>query len=96
MIKSLKQLFPYVGKYRIYAILTPIIVALEVVMECLIPFFAADLITYVQQNYSTEGNIITKWFINFIQAIIPDAPLAVVGGYCILLILQNVLIYIIL
>ena len=88
MIKSLKQLFSYVGKYEIFAILTPIIVSLEVVMECLIPFFTADLITYVQQDYVVTDDILTKWFISFIDSILPGKPLAVVGGYCILLILM--------
>ena len=86
MIKNLRQLFSYVGKYKIYAILTPIIVSLEVVMECLIPFFTADLITYVQQDYVVNDAILTKWFISFVDMIIPGKPLAVVGGYCILLV----------
>lgn len=88
MIKRLKQLFSYVGKYKIYAILTPIIVSLEVVMECLIPFFTADLITYVQQDYVVTDDILTKWFISFVDSIVPGKPLAVVGGYCIILILM--------
>ena len=88
MIKNFKQLASYVGKYKIYAILTPIIVSLEVVMECLIPFFTADLITYVQQDYVVSDAILTKWFISFVEMIIPDKPLAVVGGYCILLVLM--------
>ena len=88
MFKNLRQLASYVGKYKIYAILTPIIVSLEVVMECLIPFFTADLITYVQQKYVVSDAILTKWFISFIESIIPGKPLAVVGGYCILLILM--------
>ncbi len=91
MIKSLKQLSSYVGKYKIYAILTPIIVALEVVMECLIPFFTADLITYVQQDYVVNDAILTKWFITFVEMMIPGKPLAVVGGYCILLVCMALL-----
>ena len=91
MLKNLKQLFSYIGKYKIYAILTPIIVSLEVVMECMIPFFTADLITYVQMDYNVANSkdaIITSWFISFVESIIPGKPLAVVGGYCILLILM--------
>ena len=88
MIKLLKQLGAYVGKYKIYAILTPIIVSLEVVMECLIPFFTADLITYVQQGYTVDNAILTKWYISFVEKIIPGRPLAVVGGYCILLVIM--------
>ena len=91
MFKNIKQLAGYIGKYKIYAILTPIIVSLEVVMECLIPFFTADLITYVQQNYTVDNAILTKWFISFIESIIPGKPLAVVGGYCIVLILMALL-----
>ena len=88
MIKSLRQLMSYVGKYKIYAVLTPIIVSLEVVMECLIPFFTADLITYVQQDYVVTDNKLTKWFIYFVDSLFPNTPLAVVGGYCIVLIVM--------
>ncbi|MBR2025160.1 MAG: ABC transporter ATP-binding protein [Clostridia bacterium] len=91
MFKLIKQLGNYVGKYKIYAILTPIIVSLEVVMECLIPFFTADLITYVQQGYTVDNAILTKWYINFIERIISEKPLAVVGGYCVLLIFMALL-----
>ena len=91
MLKSLKQLSAYVGVYKIYAILTPIIVGLEVVMECLIPFFTADLITYVQQDYVVNDSILTRWFISFVEMIIPGKPLAVVGGYCILLVCMALL-----
>ena len=88
MFKNIKQLASYVGKYKLPAILTPIIVSLEVIMECLIPFFTADLITYVQQGYVVNDSIITRWFIHFVEGIIPGKPLAVVGGYCLLLILM--------
>lgn len=91
MLKSLRQLMSYVGKYKIFAILTPIIVSLEVVMECLIPFFTADLITYVQQDYVVTDNILTAWFIRFVDSLFPNTPLAVVGGYCIVLIVMALL-----
>lgn len=87
-MNAIKRLSKCVGEYKTPAILTPIIVALEVVMECLIPFFTADLITYVQQGYVVNDAILTDWFIVFIEGIIPNKPLAVVGGYCILLILM--------
>ena len=67
MFKYIKQLASYVKQYKIFAVLTPIIVSLEVVMECLIPFFTADLITYVQQGYVVSDAIITKWFISFVE-----------------------------
>ncbi len=40
----LKKLSRYVGKYRIYAILSPILVALEVVFEVAIPFLMANIV----------------------------------------------------
>ena len=88
MFKIVKQLAKCVGEYKLNAILTPIIVALEVVMECLIPFFTADLITYVQQGYVVNEDILTRWFVYFVEGIIPGNPLAVVGAYCILLVLM--------
>ncbi len=94
MFKNIKQLASYVGKYKLSAILTPIIVSLEVVMECLIPFFTADLITYVQQDYVVSDAILTKWFIAFIEGIVTGKVEpkmiggCVVGGYCILLVLM--------
>ncbi len=87
-MKVIKRLAKCVGEYKLPAILTPIIVSLEVVMECLIPFFTADLITYVQQGYVVNDAILTSWFIRFVEGIVPNKPLAVVGGYCILLILM--------
>ena len=87
-LKVLKRLAKCIGEYKLPTILSPIIVSLEVVMECLIPFFTADLITYVQQGYVVNDAIITSWFIRFVEGIIPGKPLAVVGGYCILLILM--------
>lgn len=87
-MKVVKRLSKCIGEYKLPAILSPIIVALEVVMECLIPFFTADLITYVQQGYVVSDAILTDWFIHFVEGIVPGKPLAIVGGYCILLILM--------
>ena len=87
----LKQLSKYIGKYKVYAILTPIIVSLEVVMECLIPFITADLITFVQNGYLISDELMTKWFIHFIYGMFPDNHIAVVAGYCIVLIVMALL-----
>lgn len=87
-MKVVKRLSKCIGEYKLPAILSPVIVALEVVMECLIPFFTADLITYVQQGYVVSDAILTDWFIRFVEGIVPGKPLAIVGGYCILLILM--------
>ena len=40
----IKKLLPYVKEYKIFAILTPIVMIGEVVMEVLIPFVMADMI----------------------------------------------------
>ncbi len=40
----IKKLLPYVREYKIFAILTPIVMIGEVVMEVLIPFVMADMI----------------------------------------------------
>ncbi|MBE7052748.1 MAG: ABC transporter ATP-binding protein [Ruminococcaceae bacterium] len=45
-----RKIFGYVGKYKIYAILTPITVALEVLLEILIPFFMANIIDIGVKN----------------------------------------------
>ena len=46
----MRKIFGYVGKYKIYAILTPITVALEVLLEILIPFFMANIIDIGVKN----------------------------------------------
>ncbi|MBQ8351269.1 MAG: ABC transporter ATP-binding protein [Clostridia bacterium] len=46
----LKKLMGAVREYKRPSILAPIIVSLEVVAECLIPFFTADLIKAIEDN----------------------------------------------
>ena len=97
MIKNIKLLASYIGKYKLSAILTPIIVSLEVVMECLIPFFSADLITYVQNNFTVPNGdaILTVGLINFVEnRIVPNgasSDIYVIGAYCIVLIIMALL-----
>ena len=46
----MRKIFGYVGKYKIYAILTPITVALEVLLEILIPYLMANIIDIGVKN----------------------------------------------
>ena len=100
MFKNIKRLAGFIGEYKLPAILTPIIVSLEVIMECLIPFFSADLITYVQSGFSVpEGDaILTVGLINFVEnKITPSGAsndtrgIYVIGAYCIILIVMALL-----
>ena len=40
----IKKLSKFIGEYKLPTILTPVLIALEVVMEVLIPLIMADLI----------------------------------------------------
>ena len=55
MFKKIKRLAKCVGEYKKNAILSPVLVSFEVIMECLIPFVAADLINIIQ-----KGEALTK------------------------------------
>lgn len=46
----IKKLAKNVGEYKKQAILTPVMVALEVIVECLIPFVMSKLITIIEQG----------------------------------------------
>ena len=54
----IKKLSKFVGKYKLPTILTPILIALEVVMEVIIPLVMAELID--KGVYAGEMNIIYK------------------------------------
>ena len=89
MFKNAKKIACYIGEYKLPAILSPIIVALEVVMECLIPFFTADLITYVETGNKNE--LLTKGIVTFVENNISTNSLAVTGFYCGMLIIMAML-----
>ena len=54
----IKKLSKFIGQYKLPTILTPILVALEVVMEVIIPLIMAELID--KGVYAGEMNIIYK------------------------------------
>ena len=71
MLKNFKTLFKYVGEYKVSSILSPLLVLLEVVMECMIPAIAGELITYIEASNGVEGAsleriTLTRWLINLI------------------------------
>ena len=89
MLKNVKKLASYIGEYKLAAILSPVIVALEVVMEWLIPFLTADLITFIETG--SKDSLLTHWLVTFVQSNISQNSLAVVGAYCAILIVMALL-----
>jgi ATP-binding cassette subfamily B protein len=71
LIKNFKKLFKYVGEYKKNAILSPLLVLFEVIMECMIPAIAGELITFIEASNGVEGAslekiTLTRWLINLI------------------------------
>ena len=58
MTKLIKKLAKYIGEYKLPTIITPILIALEVVMEVVIPLRMADLIDI--GIYAGDMNVIWK------------------------------------
>ena len=54
----IKKLSKFIGEYKLQTIVTPLLVALEVVMEVLIPLVMADLVD--KGIYEGQMNIIYK------------------------------------
>ena len=50
----IKRLFGCVREYKLPSILTPVYVAVEVVVECLIPFLIAKLINHIEAGSGME------------------------------------------
>ena len=92
MIKNFKTLFKFVGEYKKNAILSPILVLFEVIMECLIPAIAGELITFIEASNGVEGASleriqITKWLIDLIQGKFGESnTTAVIIVFCSILI----------
>lgn len=86
-MKTIKRLAPFVGEYKKNAILSPVLVALEVVMECIIPFFTADLITFIESTTGDRtGKIITSWLIDILNSWGITSNLGIIASYCTILI----------
>ena len=68
MLKNVKALAKYVGKYKVNAILSPVFVFFEVIMECLIPAVAGELITFIQNgNEKLDEMFLLRGLITLIQ-----------------------------
>ena len=48
----IKELMKSIREYKRDSILTPILVSLEVVMECIIPFIVAQLVNEIKASHS--------------------------------------------
>ncbi|MCR5121559.1 MAG: ABC transporter ATP-binding protein/permease [Ruminococcus sp.] len=77
----IKKLASCVREYKRDTILTPLFVALEVVLECLIPFASRNLVNALEQG--TEMSVVLKYgLLMFIMACASLACGALSGYYC--------------
>ena len=74
----LKKLAKCVGEYKLYAIITPIVMVGEVVIECLIPFITARIINDIKAGCELS-ELITSGLILFVMACISLACGATAG-----------------
>ena len=77
----LKHLLGAVREYKRPSILAPIIVSLEVVAECLIPFFTADLIKAIEDNLGLP-TVLKYGFILLGMALLSLTFGILAGYYC--------------
>jgi len=82
MFKIIKKLSRFVGEYKKSTLLSPLFVSFEVIMECIIPFIASDLILIVQKNYE---NVKLK----FLLLENDTASAAVFGGILVVLAMMS-------
>ena len=78
MFKIIKKLSRFVGEYKRSTILSPVLVSFEVIMECIIPFVASDLILIVQRNYENVK-------LGFLLVDNPTGSAAIFGGILVVL-----------
>ena len=77
----IKRLASCIREYKRETILTPLFVALEVVLECLIPFASRNLVNALEQG--TNMPVVLKYgIIMFIMALASLACGALSGYYC--------------
>ena len=82
MLKNFKLLAKSIREYRISAVLSPLFVAFEVIMECLIPFIASDLILIIQRDYENVK-------LSFLLLDDPTSSAAVFGGILVVMALLS-------
>ena len=66
----IKKLASYVKEYKIYAILTPLVMIGEVIMEVLIPLVTADIISSLENKTATLGSVAQKGALMVLMAVI--------------------------
>ena len=81
----LKTLAKCIREYKLASILSPILVTIEVVLECLIPFIIAQLINVIDVNVPTEIDLGQVWMYGGILIAMAVASLAagaLAGAFC--------------
>ncbi len=73
-----RKLFKSLREYKKYAILTPVGVGLEVVLECLIPFITADLVNQIEAQCGL--NVIVKYGLVLIAMAIASLIFGAIAG----------------
>ena len=84
----IKELMKSIREYKRDSILTPILVSLEVVMECIIPFIVAQLVNEIKAG-SGMGVISRYGLILVVMALMSLAFGAGAGSVCVLRIRQK-------
>ena len=80
MLKKLKLLSKSVGEYKKNSVLSMLFVSFEVIMECIIPFVASDLILVIQRNFN---NVKLKFLL--LDSLNPTGCAAILGGILVVL-----------
>ena len=78
MLKKFKLLAKSVREYKKSSILSPFFISFEVLMECIIPFVASDLILVIQRNYENVK-------LRFLLLDNPTSSAALLGGILVVL-----------
>ena len=73
-----RKLFKSLREYKKYAILTPVGVGLEVVLECLIPFITADLVNQIEAQCGL--NVIVKYGLVLIAMALASLIFGAIAG----------------
>ena len=82
MLRNFKLLAKSIREYRMSAVLSPLFVAFEVIMECLIPFIASDLILIIQRDYENVK-------LSFLLLNDPTSSAAIFGGILVVMALLS-------
>ncbi len=65
-----KKLSPYVGKYKVYALLAPVLIAMEAILEILIPFIMSFIVDVGIKGDTSSANIgFSNAYIGFLNSV---------------------------